>query len=49
MTSHDLVHYGQIIRDVLKPYGEITDANVPMRNRVVFDDEYGQYLIMSEG
>lgn len=44
-----LARYGQIIRAVLKPYAEITYANVIVRNRVVFDDEHGQYLIMSEG
>jgi XisI protein len=47
--SHELAHYRQIIRDVLKRYSEITDVNVPMRNRVVFNDEHGQYFIMSEG
>jgi XisI protein len=44
-----LAQYGQIIRAVLKPYGAVTYANVPMLNRLVFDDEHGQYLVMSEG
>jgi hypothetical protein len=44
-----LERYQQIIRDILQPYAEITYANVPVRNRVVFDDQHGQYLVMSEG
>jgi hypothetical protein len=34
---------------VLLPYTKITYANVPVRNIAVFDDEHGQYLIMSDG
>lgn len=41
--------YRQIIRTVLNPYTKITYANVPVRNIAVFDDEHGQYLIMSDG
>ncbi|BBC24050.1 XisI protein [Pseudanabaena sp. ABRG5-3] len=41
--------YQQIIRNVLLPYTKITYANVPVRNIAVFDDEHGQYLIMSDG
>lgn len=44
-----LNRYQQIIRSVLAPYATIHYANVPVRNRLVFDDEHGQYLIMSEG
>jgi len=44
-----LEHYRQIIRAVLLPYTKITYANVPVRNMAAFDDEFGQYLIMSEG
>lgn len=44
-----ITRYGQIIRSVLEPYAAIIYANVPVRNRVVFDDQHGQYLIMSEG
>jgi hypothetical protein len=44
-----LERYKQIIREVLMPYTKITYANVPARNMAVFDDEHGQYLIMSEG
>ena len=45
----DLVQYQQIIRSVLTPYGDLVYANVPVRNRLVFDDEHRQYLVMSEG
>ena len=41
--------YRQIIRTVLDPYTKITYANVPVRNIAVFDDQHGQYLIMSDG
>jgi hypothetical protein len=41
--------YRQIIRSVLAPYTKITYANVPVRNIAVFDDQHGQYLIMSDG
>ncbi|PZO43276.1 MAG: XisI protein [Pseudanabaena frigida] len=44
-----LEDYRQIIRTVLTPYTKITYANVPVRNMAVFDDEHGQYLIMSDG
>jgi hypothetical protein len=44
-----LASYRQIIRNVLLPYTQITYANVPVRNIAVFDDEHGQYLIMSDG
>ena len=44
-----LENYRQIIRTVLDPYTKITYANVPVRNIAVFDDEHGQYLIMSDG
>jgi hypothetical protein len=44
-----LEEYRQIIRTVLFPYTKITYANVPVRNIAVFDDEHGQYLIMSDG
>ncbi|NMF56678.1 XisI protein [Pseudanabaena yagii] len=44
-----LENYRQIIRNVLLPYTKITYANVPVRNIAVFDDEHGQYLIMSDG
>jgi hypothetical protein len=44
-----LASYRQIIRNVLLPYTKITYANVPVRNIAVFDDEHGQYLIMSDG
>ena len=44
-----LASYRQIIRTVLLPYTKITYANVPVRNIAVFDDEHGQYLIMSDG
>jgi hypothetical protein len=39
----------QIIRNTLKPYTEITYANVDVKNRAAFDPETDQYLIISEG
>jgi hypothetical protein len=45
----NLNHYRQIIRNILKPYTEITYANVEVRNRAAFDSENDQYLIISEG
>ena len=44
-----LERHRQVIREVLEPYAAIVYANVPVRNRAVFDDQHGQYLIMSEG
>jgi XisI protein len=41
--------YRQIIRKVLKPYTEITYANVNVKNHQVFDAETDRYLILSEG
>jgi hypothetical protein len=41
--------YRQIIRKVLKPYTNITYANVNVKNHQVFDPETDQYLILSEG
>jgi hypothetical protein len=41
--------YRQIIRNVLKPYINITYANVNVKNHQVFDPETDQYLILSEG
>lgn len=41
--------YRQIIRAILLPYTKITYANVPVRNMAAFDDDFGQYLVMSEG
>jgi XisI protein len=37
--------YRQIIRTVLKPYADISYANVKVENRAAFD----QYIILSEG
>lgn len=44
-----LNHYRQIICSVLKPYTEITYANVDVRNLAAFDPETDQYVILSEG
>ncbi len=41
--------YRQVIRKVLKPYTDITYANVNVKNHQVFDSETDQYLILSEG
>lgn len=41
--------YRQIIRAVLRPYTDITYANVNVRNRAAFDSETDQYVILSEG
>jgi hypothetical protein len=45
----NLNRYRQIIRNTLKPYTEITYANVDVKNRAAFDPETDQYLIISEG
>jgi hypothetical protein len=44
-----LANYQKIIRQVLQPYAHIKYANVPFKNRAAFDNENGQYLIISEG
>jgi hypothetical protein len=41
--------YRQIIRIVLKPYADISYANVDVKNRAAFDPETDQYIILSEG
>jgi hypothetical protein len=41
--------YRQIIRSTLKPYADITYANVNVKNRAAFDTETDQYIILSEG
>jgi hypothetical protein len=41
--------YRQIIRQVLKPYTNITYANVNAKNRQIFDRETDRYLILSKG
>lgn len=44
-----LEHYRQIIRQILQPYGSITYANADIHNRIAFDSETDQYLVISEG
>jgi XisI protein len=44
-----LDRYRQIIRAVLKPYADISYANVEVKNRAAFDVETDQYIILSEG
>lgn len=44
-----LENYRQIIRQVLRPYLNISYANANIRNRAAFDTETDQYLIISEG
>jgi hypothetical protein len=41
--------YCQIIRAVLKPYTDISYANVKVKNRAAFDTETDQYIILSKG
>jgi hypothetical protein len=41
--------YRQIIRNVLKPYTQITYANINVRNLAAFDPDTDQYVILSEG
>jgi hypothetical protein len=41
--------YRQIIRSILKPYADINYANVNVKNRVAFDRETDQYIVLSEG
>jgi XisI protein len=41
--------YRQTIRDILKPYGNISYANVDARNQLAFDRETDQYLVVSAG
>jgi XisI protein len=41
--------YRQIIRTVLKPYADISYANVNVKNHQIFDPETDRYLILSEG
>lgn len=41
--------YRQIIREVLKPYVDISYANVDVKNRAAFDTETDQYIVLSEG
>jgi hypothetical protein len=41
--------YRQIIQTVLKPYADISYANVNVKNRAAFDAETDQYIILSEG
>jgi XisI protein len=41
--------YRQIICNTLKPYVDITYANVSVKNRAAFDQETDQYIILSEG
>jgi hypothetical protein len=41
--------YQQIIQDVLLPYVDIRYSHGDFHNFPVFDDEHGQYLIISEG
>jgi XisI protein len=44
-----LEKYRQTIRAILKPYGDISYANVDVRNQLAFDVETDQYLVMSTG
>jgi XisI protein len=44
-----LDNYRQIIRAVLRPYVDISYVNVKIKNRVAFDIEMDQYIILSEG
>lgn len=44
-----LAIYRQIIREILKPYGNIAYANVDAHNQLAFDAETDQYLVISTG
>jgi XisI protein len=44
-----LNRYRQIIRSALKPYADISYANVKVKNCSAFDAETDQYIILSEG
>jgi uncharacterized membrane protein len=44
-----LNQYRQIICSVLKPYTDISYANVKVKNRAAFDAETDQFIILSEG
>jgi hypothetical protein len=44
-----LENYRQMIRQVLRPYLNISYANANIHNRAAFDAETDQYLIISEG
>lgn len=44
-----LENYRQMIRQVLRPYLNISYANANIHNRAAFDTETDQYLIISEG
>ncbi len=44
-----LTPYRQIIQAVLKPYADITYAYTNVRNRLAFDTEHDQYIVISEG
>ena len=41
--------YRQIVRSVLKPYTQITYANVDATNHAVFDPETDNYIVVSVG
>jgi hypothetical protein len=41
--------YRKIILEVLRPYLDITYANVDLKNRQIFDRETDRYIILSEG
>ncbi|MDA0269239.1 MAG: XisI protein [Cyanobacteria bacterium] len=45
----NLDRYRQIVCEVLRPYTQITYANVSVRNLAAFDPDHGQYAILSEG
>lgn len=41
--------YRQIIRETLKPYGNVSYVNVDGCNQLAFDSETDQYLVMTTG
>ena len=44
-----LDHYRQIIHQVLSPYSQIIYNNADIQNRLAFDTQNDQYLVISEG
>ena len=44
-----LSHYRQIIHQILTPYSQIIYNNADIQNRLAFDTQNDQYLVISEG
>jgi len=44
-----LNHYRKIIHQILVPYSQIIYNNADIQNRLAFDPQNDQYLVISEG